>query len=75
MTDGTCHIFSQKKIYFHFYFIICKIDKEYYEYKTTQNPRSMDLSHCSKKSLILILELEAPLLFCLAEIIMLTFLH
>ena len=45
-----------------FYFIIYKIDKEYYEYKTTQNPRSMDLSHCSKqKSLILIL--EAPLLF------------
>ena len=32
-----------------FYFIIYKIDKEYYEYKTTQNPRSMDLSHCSKK--------------------------
>ena len=45
-----------------FYFIICKIDKEYYEYKTTQNPRSMDLSHCSKKSLILILILDAPLL-------------
>ena len=35
--------------YFIFYFIIYKIDKEYYEYKTTQNPRSMDLSHCSKK--------------------------
>jgi len=48
-------------IYFYFYFIIYKIDKEYYEYKTTQNPRSMDQSHCSKKSLILIL--EAPLLF------------
>ena len=46
-----------------FYFIIYKIDKEYYEYKTTQNPRSMDLSHCSKKSLILILILEAPLCF------------
>ena len=34
---------------FIFYFIIYKIDKEYYEYKTTQNPRSMDLSHCSKE--------------------------
>ena len=43
-----------------FYFIIYKIDKEYYELKTTQNPRSMDLSHCSKESLILILILEAP---------------
>ena len=32
-----------------FYFIIYKIDREYYEYKTTQNPRSMDLSHCSKE--------------------------
>ena len=34
---------------FIFYFIIYKIDKEYYEYKTKQNPRSMNQSHCSKK--------------------------
>ena len=55
---GTGYLFY----FIFFYFIIYKIDKEYYEYKTTQNPRSMDLSHCSKqKSLILIL--EAPLLF------------
>ena len=40
---------NSKIFYFYFYFIIYKIDKEYYEYKTTQNPRSMDLSHCSKE--------------------------
>ena len=40
---------SPFKFIFYFYFIIYKIDKEYYEYKTTQNPRSMDLSHCSKE--------------------------
>ena len=59
----TCHLafVNIKKSFSRFYFIIYKIDKEYYEYKTTQNPRSMDLSHCSKKSLILIL--EAPFLF------------
>ena len=51
----------QKHLFYLFYFIIYKIDKEYYEYQTTQNPRSMDLSHCSKKRLILIL--EAPSCF------------
>ena len=56
---------SSSDLFILFYFIIYKIDKEYYEFKTTQNPRSMDLSHCSKR---LILIMEAPFLFWFAKV-------